>query len=77
MPGEVVHADQRDAQAIGERLREGDPDQQGAHQTGPRRHRDAVESSDAAMPACASAAATTAETLRTWSRDASSGTTPP
>ena len=73
----MVDADQRLARRPREPLRRLHADEQRAHEARAVRHRDAVDVVAASRPPAPSAARTTGPTLRRWSRDASSGTTPP
>ncbi len=76
MPLEVVHAERRLVERRRERARHARADEQRPGQAGAARVGDDIDSSSA-VPASASTWRVSGSTRRMWSRDASSGTTPP
>ena len=76
MPFEVVHADHRASQRRGQRAGDAGADQQRAGQAGAARVGDDVDVGQP-QPASLQHPRISGSTRRMWSREASSGTTPP
>ena len=77
MAFEVVHADRRHAQRVGEAVGGARADQQRAGEPGPFGVGDGADVGDRAAPLRARIWRVSGRSRRMWSREASSGTTPP